>query len=94
MAALIALLIKLGSPGPVLFRQERVGRNGQPFQMLKFRTMVVDADAAKVRLVALNEGAEGFFKITDDPRTTRLGDLLRRARSTSFRSSSTSCAAR
>jgi exopolysaccharide biosynthesis polyprenyl glycosylphosphotransferase len=79
VAVLIALLIKLGSPGPVLFRQERIGRDGHPFQMLKFRTMVVDADAAKVRLVALNEGAEGFFKITDDPRTTRLGHVLRRS---------------
>jgi exopolysaccharide biosynthesis polyprenyl glycosylphosphotransferase len=78
-AGLIALLIKLDSPGPVLFRQERIGRNGQPFQMLKFRTMVVDADAAKVRLVALNEGADGFFKITHDPRTTRLGQLLRQS---------------
>jgi exopolysaccharide biosynthesis polyprenyl glycosylphosphotransferase len=77
--ALIALLIKLDSPGPILFRQERIGRNGQPFQMLKFRTMVVDADAAKVQLVALNEGAEGFFKLTDDPRTTRLGCVLRRS---------------
>jgi exopolysaccharide biosynthesis polyprenyl glycosylphosphotransferase len=77
--ALIALLIKLDSPGPIFFRQQRIGRNGQAFQMLKFRTMVVDADAAKVQLVALNEGAEGFFKITDDPRTTRLGSLLRRS---------------
>jgi exopolysaccharide biosynthesis polyprenyl glycosylphosphotransferase len=77
--ALIALLIKLDSPGPILFRQERIGRNGRPFQMLKFRTMVADADAAKVQLVALNEGAEGFFKLTDDPRTTRLGHLLRRS---------------
>ena len=77
--ALIALLIKLDSPGAVLFRQERVGRDGTPFQMLKFRTMVVDADARKLQLAALNEGAEGFFKITKDPRTTGLGRFLRRS---------------
>jgi exopolysaccharide biosynthesis polyprenyl glycosylphosphotransferase len=76
---LIALLITLDSPGAVLFGQERVGRDGRPFQMLKFRTMVADADARKPQLTELNEGAEGFFKITDDPRTTRLGWFLRRS---------------
>jgi exopolysaccharide biosynthesis polyprenyl glycosylphosphotransferase len=75
----IAALIKLNSPGPVLFRQERVGRNGRRFQMLKYRTMVVDADARKLEFIALNDGAEGFFKITNDPRTTRLGAYLRRS---------------
>jgi exopolysaccharide biosynthesis polyprenyl glycosylphosphotransferase len=77
--ALIALLIKLDSPGAVLFHQERVGRDGRPFQMLKFRTMVVGADARKLQLAALNDGAEGFFKITKDPRTTGLGYFLRRS---------------
>jgi lipopolysaccharide/colanic/teichoic acid biosynthesis glycosyltransferase len=60
-AGLIALLIKLDSLGPVLFRQERIGRNGRPFQMLKFRTMVVDADSARSSWSRSTMGAEGFF---------------------------------
>ncbi len=74
---LIALGIKLGSPGPVLFRQTRVGRHGREFQMLKFRTMVHDADERKHELTELNEAAP-MFKIADDPRATRLGRFLRR----------------
>ncbi len=77
MAALIAVAIKLGSPGPVLFRQTRVGREGRRFVMLKFRTMVVGADELKAGLLALNE-ADGLFKIADDPRMTRVGRFLRR----------------
>jgi exopolysaccharide biosynthesis polyprenyl glycosylphosphotransferase len=73
----IAVLIKLSSRGPVLFRQTRVGRDGHPFEMLKFRTMDVGADARKSQLRSRNE-AEGLFKIADDPRVTRLGRLLRR----------------
>jgi exopolysaccharide biosynthesis polyprenyl glycosylphosphotransferase len=75
--ALIALAVKLGSPGPVLFRQTRIGRDGRPFSMLKFRSMHRDADALKDSLRARNE-AEGLFKIADDPRVTRIGRLLRR----------------
>jgi exopolysaccharide biosynthesis polyprenyl glycosylphosphotransferase len=74
----IAALIRLTSTGPALFRQTRVGRDGRPFQMLKFRSMVVDADARKADLLALNE-ADGLFKIDKDPRVTPVGRLLRRS---------------
>jgi lipopolysaccharide/colanic/teichoic acid biosynthesis glycosyltransferase len=73
----IALLIKLDSPGPVLFRQRRVGQGGEPFQMLKFRTMIKDADAHKLSLLHMNDAAEGLFKIQQDPRVTRVGRMLR-----------------
>lgn len=75
--ALTALAIKLDSPGPVLFRQRRIGRWGREFEMLKFRTMVDGADDHKHRLRHLNEAAEGLFKINGDPRTTRTGRMLR-----------------
>lgn len=75
--ALIAVTIKLDSPGPVLFRQTRVGRDGKPFRMLKFRSMVDGADAMKESLRQHNE-ADGLFKIEADPRITRVGRLLRR----------------
>jgi exopolysaccharide biosynthesis polyprenyl glycosylphosphotransferase len=73
----IALATKLGSGGPILFRQTRVGRHGREFQMLKFRTMVHGADERKHEVLALNQAAP-MFKIVDDPRTTRLGRFLRR----------------
>ena len=76
--AAIALAIRLDSEGPVFFRQERVGRDGQRFRIFKFRSMVVGAEAQKKRLHALNEVGEGMFKVTDDPRVTRVGTLLRR----------------
>ena len=72
-----SVLIKVDSSGPVLFRQTRVGRNGAPFQMLKFRTMVDHADTLKAELYEQNE-ASGLFKIADDPRITRVGRFLRR----------------
>jgi lipopolysaccharide/colanic/teichoic acid biosynthesis glycosyltransferase len=75
--ALIAILIKLDTPGPVLFRQSRVGRDGEVFAMLKFRTMIRDADQQKLQLLHLNEAGEGLFKIRDDPRLTRFGRFLR-----------------
>ncbi len=71
-----AIAIKLDSPGPVLFRQRRAGRHGEPFEMLKFRSMVVDAEDRKPELVHLNE-ADGLFKIADDPRITRVGRWIR-----------------
>jgi lipopolysaccharide/colanic/teichoic acid biosynthesis glycosyltransferase len=74
---MIAILIKADSPGPVLFRQRRIGRGGQPFSMLKFRTMVDGADAHKPALLHLNQAGEGLFKIQDDPRITRIGRWLR-----------------
>jgi exopolysaccharide biosynthesis polyprenyl glycosylphosphotransferase len=73
-----ALLVKLTSRGPVFFRQERVGRDGQRFEVLKFRSMVADAGARKAELATRNQAAEGFFKIADDPRITRIGRVLRR----------------
>jgi exopolysaccharide biosynthesis polyprenyl glycosylphosphotransferase len=75
--AIIAWAIKLDSRGPVLFRQTRVGRDGERFEMLKFRTMVDGADGLKAELRDRNE-AEGLFKIADDPRVTRVGRALRR----------------
>lgn len=76
--AAIAIAIKLDSPGPVFFRQRRVGRHGEHFEVLKFRTMVDGADAMKESLRDRNEAQEGLFKIADDPRITRVGSLLRK----------------
>ncbi len=74
----IALAIKLDDGGPVLFRQARVGRHGQRFHMLKFRTMVPDAEVLKGTLREHNEAKGGLFKIAADPRVTRVGRFLRR----------------
>jgi exopolysaccharide biosynthesis polyprenyl glycosylphosphotransferase len=76
--AAIAIAIKLDSPGPVLFRQRRMGYRGVPFEVLKFRTMVDGADARKAKLIAQNEAGGGLFKMKDDPRVTRVGKVLRR----------------
>jgi len=77
--AAIAVSVKLDSPGPVLFRQERVGFGGRAFRMLKFRTMRDGADAEKQTLGYLNPaGDPRLFKIPDDPRVTALGRWLRR----------------
>jgi exopolysaccharide biosynthesis polyprenyl glycosylphosphotransferase len=72
-----AITIKLDSRGPVFFRQLRVGRHGRRFSMLKFRTMVPDADAMKESLRHRNEAQDGLFKIARDPRVTRVGRFLR-----------------
>lgn len=74
---IIAALIKFDSPGPVFFRQRRIGWKGVPFSMLKFRTMIKDADAHKLSLLHLNDAGEGLFKIDGDPRATRFGRFLR-----------------
>jgi exopolysaccharide biosynthesis polyprenyl glycosylphosphotransferase len=75
---LIAVLVRLSSPGPVLFRQERIGRGQQPFAMLKFRTMVKDAEALKAALADLNDVQDRrMFKMIEDPRITPVGRLLR-----------------
>ena len=75
---LVALLIKLTSPGPVLFVQERLGLNKQRFPMFKFRTMVVDAERRQKELEALNEAEGPVFKLKDDPRITPVGRWLRK----------------
>jgi exopolysaccharide biosynthesis polyprenyl glycosylphosphotransferase len=74
----IAVAVKLDGGGPVLFRQTRVGRHGRVFTMVKFRSMVVDAEARLAELAAANEGAGPLFKMRNDPRTTRVGAVLRR----------------
>ena len=89
----IAVAIRLESRGPILFRQTRVGKGGRRFQMLKFRSMVVDAEERKEALRPRNE-SDGLFKIADDPRITRVGHVLRRPRWTSCRSCSTCGGAR
>jgi len=71
-------VVKLDTPGPVLFRQERVGRRGRRFTMLKFRSMVVDAEARRPALAAANEADGPLFKVRHDPRVTRVGRILRR----------------
>jgi len=76
--AIVALIIKLTSPGPVFFRQLRAGLNGQPFVMYKFRTMVTNAEQLKVELAAMNEMSGPVFKMTNDPRITRVGRWLRK----------------
>jgi lipopolysaccharide/colanic/teichoic acid biosynthesis glycosyltransferase len=74
----VAIAIMLDSRGPVLFRQLRIGHDGKPFEMLKFRSMIVGAHAQREDLRELNEAAEGLFKIGDDPRLTRVGRTIRR----------------
>jgi exopolysaccharide biosynthesis polyprenyl glycosylphosphotransferase len=78
LLALIGVAIKLESRGPVLFRQVRVGRHGACFNLVKFRTMVSNAEVLKPALLELNEAEPGFFKIANDPRVTRVGKLLRK----------------
>ena len=76
---LIALAVKMTSRGPVLYRQERIGLDGEPFEMIKFRTMVVGADAMLEEVAHLNESDSGvLFKIRRDPRVTWLGRFLRK----------------
>jgi lipopolysaccharide/colanic/teichoic acid biosynthesis glycosyltransferase len=75
----IALAITLEDRGPVLFRQVRVGKRGRTFQMYKFRSMVVNAEALKAQLMARNEMKDGIlFKMRHDPRVTRVGRLIRK----------------
>jgi lipopolysaccharide/colanic/teichoic acid biosynthesis glycosyltransferase len=77
--ALIAVAIKISSPGPVLFRDVRVGIRLRTFTMFKFRTMVADADERRGEMSSLNEAKGVIFKIRDDPRVTTIGRLLRRS---------------
>ena len=75
---MIALLIKLTSPGPVMFRQPRSGLNGASFEIFKFRTMVTNAEQFKHELAAMNEMSGPVFKVTNDPRITPFGKWLRK----------------
>ena len=75
---LIAVAVKLSSPGPILYKQERIGLNGRRFTMLKFRTMVKDADKLKTNLLNKNEMSGPVFKMKNDPRITRVGHILRK----------------
>jgi exopolysaccharide biosynthesis polyprenyl glycosylphosphotransferase len=74
----VALAVKCTSAGPVLFRQARIGVSGRPFTMLKFRSMVIDAEERREELEKAGNTHEVLFKIRDDPRITRVGSVLRR----------------
>ncbi|MFI2779333.1 sugar transferase [Streptomyces sp. ALB3] len=74
----VALAVRLSSPGPVFHRQTRHGRHSRPFTMWKFRTMVADAEARREQLTAVNESEGPMFKMRRDPRVTRIGHALRR----------------
>jgi len=75
---LIALAVRMDSPGPVVYRQTRIGRNGKPFTIFKFRTMVVNAEHAAKDLEHLNVAVGALIQLHDDPRITRVGRFLRR----------------
>ena len=74
----ITLAIRLNSPGPIVYKQTRIGLNGQPFKMYKFRSMYQDADKILATLMALNEAEGPLFKMKEDPRVTSVGKFLRR----------------
>lgn len=79
LLAVIAAAIKFDAPGPVFFRQTRVGKGGRHFRIFKFRSMVADAEGRKASLRMLSEVGSEMFKLTDDPRVTRVGRILRRS---------------
>ncbi len=73
------ILIKIDSPGPVIFKQIRVGKDGRHFSFYKFRSMYINAEAIKARLMSNNESADGIiFKMKHDPRITRVGRFIRK----------------
>lgn len=78
LLAVVVVAIRLGDGRPALFRQSRIGKDGQPFTLYKFRTMVVDAEHRKAQLMTLNDSDGLLFKMRKDPRVTRVGGLLRR----------------
>ncbi|MGI8433632.1 MAG: exopolysaccharide biosynthesis polyprenyl glycosylphosphotransferase [Nocardioidaceae bacterium] len=78
LIGLLVLAVRLDSPGPGLFRQQRAGKDGHLFWMYKARTMTVDAEERRAEILALNEGAGPLFKMRVDPRVTRVGDVLRK----------------
>jgi lipopolysaccharide/colanic/teichoic acid biosynthesis glycosyltransferase len=78
LTLVIAILIKLDSPGPIFFRQKRLTRTGAVFSVYKFRSMHVNAEAQLAQLLSVNEASGPIFKIRADPRLTRVGKWLRR----------------
>lgn len=74
----IAIVIKLEDGGPIIFKQERIGHNGRHFNIYKFRSMRVDAEELKAKLLAQNEVEGAMFKMKDDPRVTRFGKFIRK----------------
>jgi exopolysaccharide biosynthesis polyprenyl glycosylphosphotransferase len=74
----LAVIIKFTSKGSIFYKSERMGMDGKPFQMIKFRSMVQDADKRVQDLAALNEGAGVLFKMRDDPRVTSVGKVMRK----------------
>ncbi len=78
LMAIVALLIRLDSPGPVVYAAERTGAKGRRFRCFKFRSMVSDAEHLKEELRARNQRQGPIFKIDDDPRITRIGHIIRR----------------
>ena len=75
---IVGLLIKLESKGPIIFAQERIGKNGEVFKMYKFRSMVINAEELKEKLHCKNEMSGPMFKIKDDPRVTKIGKFIRK----------------
>jgi lipopolysaccharide/colanic/teichoic acid biosynthesis glycosyltransferase len=76
---IIAMLVRRDSPGPILFRQERIGRDGEPFTMMKFRCMVEDAEQQREELLRASGTTDvRMFKMREDPRVTRVGRVLRK----------------
>lgn len=73
-----AVAVKLTSPGPIFYRSERIGIDGKPFRMTKFRSMYTDADSRQAELIAANGGNALFFKMKDDPRVTKVGKIIRK----------------
>jgi exopolysaccharide biosynthesis polyprenyl glycosylphosphotransferase len=74
----LAIAIKLDSPGPIFYASERIGKKGVVFRCIKFRTMVLDADTRRAEVMHMNERDDVLFKISNDPRVTRLGRFLRK----------------
>ena len=75
---MVALAVKLDSPGPVIFKQVRVGKWGKPFECYKFRSMYIDAEARKAELMSQNEADAVVFKMKNDPRITKVGRITRK----------------
>lgn len=78
LMVLVAIAIRLSSPGPIVFRQKRAGKNGQPFTMYKFRSMQTNAEMLQSELVAFNQMSGPVFKLDRDPRVTPIGRLMRK----------------